>query len=620
MACPRSRASRSTHSRSAARLGRPARTRARRRRARTPRAACGGRRGHAPPGSGTPAGRARGDRRQHQRLVARSPAPRRGARPAPARPPKSERRRRGRRAPRRALARPRPPTASADVSRARLAAAAGAAGPARARRGRSPRRAGDRRPRSGARQRGQRIGAARAAAADRRAAGLRSPPPRTGRRRARPARASSCRAVRRRDSPICTLVRFDEIAALIVSALEARRGRHDDAGDARRSPASPAGPRSGTATRPDCALRQLHRHLQVALVLRRPRRCALNATGTSRSAGCRRSAPGRRRRRPRPSSVPRRRNSSSIARCSSTSSPFSRVWFLNSSMLMRACRRRARSRPCRRAGSRSPRSDRQRRAQPPVARRRLIRRGSPCAPARRPACAPAARRAAPARARRRAPPPGRRPPARRPGTVTRARTLPFTCTGSSTVALHERRRVGAGPRRRRPAPSAWPVASHSSLATCGTNGASSSSDRVDRLAQRRRMRRVRRRRAMRGHQLHHRRDRGVEVQPLDRRRRVTRRIVWWVSAVQLAVAPAASRDGGVPAGARRGAQRRARAARARSEEAAHALDALIAPVEVALGRRREQTEEPRRVGAVALDRGSRGRRRCPSTCSSWRRP
>ena len=38
-----------------------------------------------------------------------------------------------------------------------------------------------------------------------------------------------------------------------------------------------------------------------------------------------------------------------------------------------------------------------------------------------------------------------------------------------------------------------------------------------------------------------------------------------------------------------------------AEEAAHPLDPLIAPVEVALGRRREQAEEARRVGAVAPD-------------------
>ena len=37
------------------------------------------------------------------------------------------------------------------------------------------------------------------------------------------------------------------------------------------------------------------------------------------------------------------------------------------------------------------------------------------------------------------------------------------------------------------------------------------------------------------------------------------------------------------------------------QEARRPLDALIAPVEVALGWRREDTEEARRVGAVALD-------------------
>src|SRR5262249_60876650 len=37
------------------------------------------------------------------------------------------------------------------------------------------------------------------------------------------------------------------------------------------------------------------------------------------------------------------------------------------------------------------------------------------------------------------------------------------------------------------------------------------------------------------------------------------------------------------------------------EEAAHPLDALIAPLEIALGRRGEEAEEARRVGTVALD-------------------
>ena len=103
------------------------------------------------------------------------------------------------------------------------------------------------------------------------------------------------------------------------------------------------------------------------------------------------------------------------------------------------------------------------------------------------------------------------------------------------------------------------------------------------------------------HQLHHRRDRRVEVEALDRRPSVTRAIVWCVSA------------GAARASTRGSRRRRRRPARARRgahavheppdavQEAAHPLDALVAPVEIALGRRREEREEPRRVGAVALD-------------------
>src|SRR5262245_49366243 len=58
-------------------------------------------------------------------------------------------------------------------------------------------------------------------------------------------------------------------------------------------------------------------------------------------------------------------------------------------------------------------------------------------------------------------------------TVTRARTLPFTCTGSSIV-VRTSAVVSAAGHAASVTGSSWPLSSHSSLATCGTKGASRS--------------------------------------------------------------------------------------------------------------------------------------------------
>ena len=158
------------------------------------------------------------------------------------------------------------------------------------------------------------------------------------------------------------------------------------------------------------------------------------------------------------------------------------------------------------------------------------------------------------------------------------------------------RRGHAGRGRRR---SACPRTSHSSLATCGTNGARSS--RIVSIASRSvagcaGLRRRRRRRD----QLHHRRDRGVEVQALDRRRRSRAGSCGGSGGAASRSASVPRRRRRVPGAASRGATR-VHEPPEPAEEAAHPLDALIAPVEIALGRRREQAEEPRGVRPVALD-------------------
>ena len=300
---------------------------------------------------------------------------------------------------------------------------------------------------------------------------LRSPPRCRGRRRGRPGSTSSSTAVAPARLADLHVRQVDEVARVDRLVLEARRRRHHRAGD-RAEVGALLERRVLIQHAAGRALGELQRDEQVALELRRLVG-ALNATGllqnrmicplSTRSPSWSVTT----------SSVPRRRNSSSIALCSATSRPFSRE--CSRTARSRWCARsRARSCRFRRGGSRSRRRASRRRARRRTATRASYDEAHHATRERGRACAPAARRAAPAPARRRARPRARRQPSRPPPRSP----APAPCRSPAPPARPSSRASAAasatGHAASRRARSSRPTTSHSSLATCGTNGASSS--------------------------------------------------------------------------------------------------------------------------------------------------